>query len=416
MRLEALPITARIGEYEAQGVALLAAYGAGDKKAMRQVKEGHPAWWRLTDNEFLRLSVTPADIQLVVAWLYSFESWDELVSWNTAVTTRGSDVQVFEQAVDAIVEGNISLLKALLQANPTLISDRSVRSHHSTLLHYCGTNGVEGYRQKYPANGIEVLQLLLAAGAEVDAVADMYGGSTTFGLVATSIHPAKAGILIPMLDLLIAAGASFSHPRIAGNGDSLINGCLHNGRPEAADYLLRKGAPTDLEGAAGTGQLDRVKEYFNADGTLKPDATRHQLENGFVWACEYGHPQVVAFLLDRGLDPNMAVDGMYGLHWGLVGGHAAIIELLMDRGASLSVRNSYGGNAIGCAIWALANSDEVYRWPEGPVDYYAMMESMLQRGAPIDEGMLGWLQHNSDFTPERIGRLDALFRRYGATT
>jgi len=414
MKLQALPITASMDQYEAQAVNLLAAYAAGDQTALRQVKDGHPTWWKLSDEEFRRKSVTPDDIRNVVAWYYSFESWDALNGWIAAVTTEGSDVQVFEQAVDAIVFGDLNRLQHLIHENAWLATERSVRSHHATLLHYCGTNGVEGYRQRYPPNAIEILKHLLAAGSEVDAVADMYGGSTTLGLVATSIHPAKAGFLLPMLDILLEAGASLEHPLIAGNGHTLINSCLHNGRPEAADYLVQKGATVDLEGAAGTGQLEKVKAYFEESGTLKNGATRQQMEYGFMWACEYGHEAVVSFLLDQGIDPNMALHGMYGVHWALVGGHAGVLNLLMEHGASLDVRNQYGGNAVNCAIWAIGNSDEVYRWPQKEVDYIAMIDSMLQRGATIDEGMLDWLQHNSRFSRETIDKLDTLFRKYGA--
>ena len=414
MKLEALPITASMDEYEAQSVNLLAAYTSGDQTALQQVKNGHPTWWKLSDQEFQRKSVTPDDIQRVVAWYYAFESWDALTAWLTAVTTAGSDVQVFEQAVDAIVAGDLTRLKHLMEENPWLVTERSTRSHHSTLLHYCGTNGVEGYRQRYPSNAIEILQYLLAAGSEVDAVADMYGGSTTLGLVATSIHPAKVGFLLPMLDILLKAGASLDHPQIAGNGHTLINSCLHNGRPEAADYLVQKGASVDLEGAAGTGQLEKVRQFFDGNGALKNGATRQQMEYGFMWACEYGHEAVVTYLLDQGVDPDMELHGMFGLHWALVGGHAGVLNLLMERGASLNTRNQYGGNAINCAIWAIGNSDEVYRWPQRQVDYIAMIESMLQRGATIDEGMLGWLQQNSRFSRETVDKLDELFRRYGA--
>jgi len=74
----------------------------------------------------------------------------------------------------------------MLPDHPELIRARWPRPHHATLLLYIGTNGVEDERQKYPPNAVEMLKLLLAAGAEVDAEADLYGGgATTPGLVAT---------------------------------------------------------------------------------------------------------------------------------------------------------------------------------------------------------------------------------------
>lgn len=417
MNMHPLPLSARLEQYQQQANALYEAYASGDKTAIRFIKDGHREWWKLTEAEYCAIIVTPADAQDVIAWFYSFNNWRELATWIEAITQAGSPAAQFEAAVDAIVGGDITTLQSLLQRNPALISARSLRSHHSTLLHYTGTNGVEGYRQKYPANAIEVLKFLLAAGADVEAKADMYGGgSTTFGLLATSIHPAKAGIMAPMLQILLDAGAVIDQPSAAGNGQYAINGCLHNGRPEAADFLMRHGALLDLEGAAGTGRLDVVKQFFEEDGSLKPTATQKQLEYGFIWACEFGHTAVVDFLIGQGLDPNVEVDGMYGLHWALIGGHWDLITRLIHHPVSLEARNRYGGNAIGSAMWALCNSDGVYRWPQKEVDYWAIIEELLKAAAPIESGMLGWLAQESDIPAPTKERLDSLFRQYGASS
>jgi len=49
-----------------------------------------------------------------------------------------------------------------------------------------------------------------------------------------------------------------------------------NGRGQAAESLASRGGRLDLEGAAGVGRLDLVKDYFNAKGRLKRAATRKQ--------------------------------------------------------------------------------------------------------------------------------------------
>lgn len=417
MKLKPLPIQAGLEQYQQQADELYAAYTAGDKKAIRQMKDGHPQWWRLQEAAFRQLNVTPSDAQIVVAWYYSFNSWEELAIWVTAVTQPGSPTARFEAAADAIVAGDIKTLGTLLQEDPALISARSMRSHHSMLLHYTGTNGVESYRQRYPSNAIEVLQFLLAAGAEVNAEAGMYGGgSTTLGLLATSIHPAKAGIMSTMLEILLKAGAFIDQPGAAGNGSPAINGCLHNGRPEAADFLMRHGALLDLEGAAGTGRLDVVQTFFDEDGHLKDSATIRKMNYGFIWACEFGHTAVIDFLISKGLDVNVEVDGMYGLHWALIGGHLDVVKLLIAHGASLALRNMYGGDAVGCCTWAIANSSEVYRWPEKEVDYLVIMEELLKTGISIEGGMLAWLEKESDIPSPVKEQLDTLFRKYGTTT
>src|SRR5258706_16467940 len=86
------------------------------------------------------------------------------------------DQNDFEAAVEAIIHGDLDALKALLGAHPELVRSRSMLPHRATLLHYIAANGVEGDRQKTPANAVEIALALLKAGAEVDALADMYDG------------------------------------------------------------------------------------------------------------------------------------------------------------------------------------------------------------------------------------------------
>ena len=68
---------------------------------------------------------------------------------------------------------------------------------------YEDANGVEGHRQKTPGNAVEIAKALLGAGAEVDALADMYGGHyATMSMLVSSCHPAKAGVQVALVDTL----------------------------------------------------------------------------------------------------------------------------------------------------------------------------------------------------------------------
>jgi hypothetical protein len=114
-------------------------------------------------------------------------------------------------------------------------------------LHYCSANGVEGYRQKTPKNIVEITRILLEAGAEVDARADVYGGdSTTLGLAATSVHPEKTGVQEELMQVLLDHGAIMDTQGITDGRHSLIRGCLANGRPRATRWLAEHGAKLDL--------------------------------------------------------------------------------------------------------------------------------------------------------------------------
>jgi hypothetical protein len=321
----------------------------------------------------------------------------------------------FESAVDALIAGNTTTLKALLRENPALIRARSVRSHHATLLHYIGTNGVEDERQRYPPNALEMLKILLAAGAEVDAEADLYGGgATTLGLVSTSIHPSKAGVMIPLLETLIAAGAAIDHPGAGGNGQLAVVACLHNGRPEAAAYLTGRGAKLNLEGAAGVGRLEVVKTFFKEDGSMMDTATRTEMEYGFAWASEFGHTAVVGYLLDKGMDPDKQMNGLSGLHWAILGGRTDTIRLLIRSGADLEKRNIYGGTALGAAFYAAIHSDPVYQWPEDATDFVEIIRILLQAGAQIETGTLQWLAREGGLSSSMKTLIEEVLRQYGA--
>jgi len=297
------------------------------------------------------------DARTIIAREHDFESFDEFARHLEALDRKNSLVSQFESAVDAIISGDLATLERLLRANPALIRARSTRKHHATLLHYIGANGVEGFRQKTPPNTVEVAEMLLKAGAEVDAVAEMYGGSTTLGLVATSIHPWLAGVQDALMEILLDHGAAIDQPGAAGNGQSAVNGCLANGRPEAAEFLAERGAPLDLEGAAGVGRLDLVRSFFNEDGSLKANATTVQMKSGFNWACEYGRTGVVDFLLQKGIEVGERHHGETGLHWAAFGGHLDIVKLLLERKAPVDIKDErFGGTPLGWALYGWGNS------------------------------------------------------------
>lgn len=296
-----------------------------------------------------------ADAQFFIARAHAFENWPKFAKQIAELAKKGSRHSLFEKAVDLIVSGGIEELRSLLAKHPTLIHERSLRDHHSTLLHYVGANGVEGYRQVTPKNIVEITRLLLDAGADIDSIADMYDGSNTIGLVATSVHPLRAGVQLELLDLLLERGAKLEMRR----GKGSVRSCLANGRRDAARFLASRGAPLDLETAAGTGFLETVKTFFNADGSLKPTATREQMEHGFVWACQHGYLDVAEFLLDRGVDIAAgAVTAQTALHLAGHAGQVEVVKFLLARNAPMHVMNCYGGTVLGQTLWSAYNDPQ----------------------------------------------------------
>src|ERR1041385_822278 len=242
-----------------------------------------------------------ADAQLMIARSHGFTSWAKFSTLLNGLNKKNSTIARFETAADAIINADSKKLKRLLREDPRLGHARSTREHAATLLHYVSANGVEGYRQKTPANIVEIAELLLQSGADVDAEADVYGGgATALRLVATSVHPFRAGVQNPLLQLLIDHGAEIDHKTGAGNRQSSVLGALANGRPEAAAYLAEHGARLHLDAAAGVGRLDVVKRFF--DGSRKSTPPQKRLQSALRYASAGGHKDVVEFLLSKGVD------------------------------------------------------------------------------------------------------------------
>ena len=382
MDTKEFPAHPNLEQYKKQAKEFLKALQEADTKTLVRVRRNHPRFRKLDEAEFRAQPFVLADAQLVIAREYGFESWPKFVKGMEDLRRKDSPFSIFEAAADAIVSGDIATLARMLRENPGLVHARSEREHNAPLIHYVAANGVEDFRQKTPKNIVEITELLLKSGAEVDATTQAYGSSSTaLGLAATSYHPAKAGVDIPLLEILLKHGAA---PDGAPGGWLTVPAALANGRPRAAQFLARHGATLDLEGAAGVGRLDVVKRFFAEDGSLKPDATRKQMESGFAWACEYGHTSVVEFLLQRGIkvDDPLRHNGQTGLHWAAYNAHVETVKLLLAHNAPVNSRDkSYNGTPLG---WAL------YAWSEPAPEtdtsgYYETVALLIKAGATIDD-------------------------------
>jgi ankyrin repeat protein len=398
-----LPARPSVEQYRKQAKDLVKACKSGDPGAVQRIKRYHPHASQLSGSSD---KITLANAQLVIAREHAFESWPKFAKHIEALAAENSPVSQFEEAADAIVAGDIATFTRLLRETPNLIRERSTRLHRATLLHYVSANGFEDYRQKSPRNAVEIARLLLQAGAEVDAVADTYGKSTALGLVASSVHPKRGGVQIALLETLLKAGAAIDG--IPGGSSPLIS-ALRNGHGDVAVFLAQRGAHLDLEGAAGVGRLDRVKDFLDENGNLKANATKTQMELGFLWACEYGRNEVVDFLLKKGMDLSaQANTGLTGLHWAVVGGQLATIKLLLERGAQLETGNVYGGAALGQALWSAMNGDPA-------IDYLPVIEALIDAGAKIEPGTLGWLAQQPGAISTKT-RVESLLRHHSATS
>jgi hypothetical protein len=115
----------------------------------------------------------------------------------------------FEATVDAMLSGEIDLVADALDGDPALATATSHWPHRATLLHYATANGVEIHRQVVPSNLPDLVALIVARGADVNATSFAYGGDQRpLGLLLTSGHPHLAGVTERVADILRANGAT----------------------------------------------------------------------------------------------------------------------------------------------------------------------------------------------------------------
>ncbi|HEY9000075.1 MAG TPA: ankyrin repeat domain-containing protein [Mucilaginibacter sp.] len=339
-------------------------------------KEQLTNWYK--DAGYLANASPGENARQIIRHIHCFNSWAEYEHFQIAIQDTNSALWQFEQVADAIASGDYDTIKSLLHKNPDLIHMRSVRNHHSTLLNYIGANGFEGFRQKTPKNASAIARLLLESGAEVDAWGDMYRGTSTLGLVATSVHPVITGVQQEIMEVLIEYGADPNHAVAPDYTDGiLILACLHNGRCEPIKYLAEKGAYVDLEAAGGVDDLEKVKSYFNTDGRLSDDTLKSKLDACFIWACDCGNMNIIEYLLEKRIDVNTRSNGMTALHSAAFGGHPEIVKLLLDRKADMEAINAYGGTVLSQTLWCLYNHKKL--------KHSEIMEMLISAGAHIKE-------------------------------
>lgn len=221
----------------------------------------------------------------------------------------------FERAADAVVRGDVDGLRALMSDHPELAAARSPRPHRCTLLHYVAANGVEGERQRTPANAVEVIELLLAAGSDPNASCYAYRGGpeqTPRGLLAGSAPPRAARLTLPMIAALARGGARLD---------------------DVDTLLVRLTAGARVDPAA-------------------PAAGRALVESVML-----GETGLVRALLEAGVDVNARRgDGATALHQAAFDGDAALVETLLSRGADPTLRDDVFDGAP--AGWAKAGGHQ----------------------------------------------------------
>jgi len=250
---------------------------------------------------------------------------------------------LFREAVEAIDNGNISLLKKLLPDHPQLVSTRlDVPTEgyfkHPYLLWFVADNPIR--HERLPPNITEITALLIDAVRQNAGESFQHQIDYTLGLVATGRIPKECGVQIELIDLLIDAGAS------PGSGQ----GALANGNPTAAQRLIERGGKLTLTTAIG---LDRKEDIER----LLKQATAGDKQIALIASAYFGKPDMVQQVIDSGADVNAYIDRSSGFHSHATALHQAVysrsldaVKILVAAGADLNLQDRiYGGTPLGWA-------------------------------------------------------------------
>jgi uncharacterized protein len=232
-----------------------------------------------------------------------------------------ADDPVALAATEAVHRGDVDTLRKLLDEHSGLAT-AFIGEHPDgmsrTLLH-----AATDWPGHFPNNAATVAALI-EAGADVNA---RFTGPHS----ETPLHWAASSDDVEVLDLLLDAGADIEAPGAVIAGGTPLSDAVAFAQWAAARRLVERGARTPLREAAGLGLLDRVEAYCAADPPPSPD----DLTQALWYAAHGGQQDVAAFLLERGADINWVAvwDGTTPLDAAARNEMSALVDWLRARGA-----------------------------------------------------------------------------------
>lgn len=350
------PFARELSYYDDRGQGMLSVLETGQKRAVDLVRRYHPRFADATDAEIRATKLTRDDARLIMAQEHGYLSWDAFAQ-AVAALAEGRTSEPFLEAFEAIQADDLDRLETLLQQHPELPNARGTNSN--TLLNLAGALGK-----------VEAVRRLLARGAD-PSIGNNKGW--------TPLHQAgyrgpQDGVSLQLLPLLLAAGARvdvFAH----GDGGSPLVQALFWGHRENAEILAERGVvPNNLRVAAGLGRLDLVRSHFTRDGRLKASAGAHRefhrphsgfpawvpsddqqeiLDEALVWAAKSGRTEPMAFLIEQGANPNGDPYRGTPLIWAAANNRMAAAKWLLEHGADVDHQGTFGGLTHGQGTTAL---------------------------------------------------------------
>lgn len=390
------PFVRRLSYYDERGEGMLSVLETNQKRALDLVRRFHPRFADATDAEIQEAQLTRDDARLIVAQEHGYLSW-EAFAQAVAALEDGRASEPFLEAFEAIQADRLEELDALLEKHPDLPNARGTNSN--TLLNLAGALGK-----------VEAVRRLLARGADSNI-----GNNKGW----TPLHQAgyrgpQDGISVELIRLHLAAGARTDVSAHGDGGTPLVQ-ALFWGHRENAELLAEPGiVPNNLRVAAGLGRVDLVRSHFTREGRLKPSAGAHRefhrphsgfpawvpsddpqeiLDEALVWAAKSNRTEPMAFLIERGANPNGDPYRGTPLAWAAANGRLEAAGWLLEHGAEVNHRGTFGGLGHGQGVTALHLAAQS--------GHLEMVKFLVERGADpnIQDELYngtpgGWASHS----------------------
>lgn len=234
---KSLPTRPNLEQLKNQAKDLLKLQKSGDADALKRILESHPKWSNSSESEIGAAKFSLSDAHLVIAREYGFSTWPKLKEHVESVpVASGEPMELFKKAFH---DDDAALFGQLLERHPEMKSkiNDPIGPFDSPVITM--------------ARSREMLDLLLAAGADINAKSRWWAGGFTL---------------------------------------------LDYARPELAAYAIERGAVVHVHAAARLGMMDRLRELISAT----PELVNARGGDGQTPLHFAGDVEVAKYLLDHG--------------------------------------------------------------------------------------------------------------------
>jgi len=316
-----LPPSPSLEQLKKQAKSLVKRQRAADSEALARIRENHPRWRNLPEEQVAASPFALADAQLVIASEYGFASWSKLQSHVKTLEAASLTAEAVASPRDAAGRGDLERLKGLLDAHPEFIDERGGQGVRTAL------------HQAVFGNSEAAVKLLLERGANPNIRCE--------GDNAYPLHFAVEKHRLPIIRLLVEHGAD-----TIGEGDYHELGVLGwatawdyiQPNHEIVAYLVAHGARHNIFSAVAMGESEVIRELV----ARTPNDLERRM-NGMrmrpmplLLAVMKNQPASLATLLDLGANTESLDEaGFSALDVAALRGSHDLAQVLLERGAKV---------------------------------------------------------------------------------